>query len=66
MSTDRQAQGLFFTLLGAILFAFVAGEFIIRLLLSVLTLALINYGLQLQGKPSLHATVYAWFDRLRV
>ncbi|PKN03840.1 hypothetical protein CVU75_00265 [Candidatus Dependentiae bacterium HGW-Dependentiae-1] len=66
MSTDTHAQGLFFTLLGSILLAFVAGEFIIRLFLTLLTIALINYGLQLQGKPSLHVTVYSWFDRMRI
>lgn len=65
MNTDTQAQGLFFTILGALLFVFVAGEFIIRLLLSLLTIALINYGLQLQGKPSLHVVVFSWFNRLR-
>ncbi len=66
MATDTHAQGLFFTILGAILLVFVAGEFIIRLFLTLLTIALINYGLQLQGKPPLHVTIYSWFDRLRV
>ena len=63
MATDRQAQGLFFMILGAILFVFVAGEFIIRVLACLLAIALINYGLWLQGKPPLHMTLYSWFDR---
>jgi hypothetical protein len=66
MPPDSQAQGLFFTILGAILFVFVAGEFLIRLFACLLAIALINYGLQLQGKPPLHVTLFSWFDRLNI
>ena len=63
MAIDTQASGLFFMILGAVLFVFVAGEFIIRLLACLLAIALINYGLDLQRKPPLHITLYSWFDR---
>lgn len=49
-------QGLLFIGLGLVLLVVAAGEFLLRIFIVVISLALINYGLRLRGEPPL--TIY--------
>lgn len=49
----QKALGLFLTILGMVLFIFLMGDLLFRVIGGILALALINYGLQKQSLPSL-------------
>ncbi len=58
-------RGVFFIILGAVLFFMVTGDLIFRISLGLLAIYLINYGFRLRGMPPLHTVLHSWLDRLQ-
>lgn len=50
-------------ILGSIIIYFAVGDLLLRLLLALFGLFLINYGMNMQGKPSLRFKLYQWMSR---
>jgi hypothetical protein len=54
-------MGLFYLVLGSILFIFVAGEFILRLIVAICALAMIFYGLKIWHGKNLNFSQWRRF-----
>jgi hypothetical protein len=50
-------------IIGIIIVYFAIGYLLFRLLLACFGMFLINYGMSMQGQPSLHFKVYQWMSR---
>jgi hypothetical protein len=51
---------------GIVIFIFVAGPFLLRLVIALFALSLINFGLSLRGLPSIQFTLRSWVDLFRI
>lgn len=60
--SGQKALGLFLTILGIIFFIALMGDLLFRVIGGALSLALINYGLQKQGLPSLFVYIANLFN----
>jgi hypothetical protein len=56
----KKNKGLFFTILGSILFILFAGKFLIHIVGIIGALLLINYGLRLQNLPPVWILIQEW------
>lgn len=63
--TSTSVLGLFYMILGFILFLLAAGELLLRFALIILALWLISYGMQLRGLGSITRFYWQWQNRNR-
>ncbi len=62
---NSKQVGMLLVAVGIILFAFTAWDRILAVAGAFLALAIINYGLQMQGLPQVHVSLQALIDLLR-
>lgn len=64
MTVDNNSKGAFFIALGVILFIAFAGKFFLQLMGILVSLFIINYGLQLKKMPSLVSIAKSWVKQI--
>ena len=65
MAHNTYNVGIAAVVLGTAVFIIATGDIIFRVLGILLSVVLINYGLQCMGKPPIFVTVQNWFDQIR-
>lgn len=61
---DNNSKGTLFIVLGIALFIAFTGRFFLLVIGAIVSLIIINYGLQLKGMPGLLITVKSWIQQL--
>ncbi len=61
----HRSVGLFFIIIGIVIFLFITNSFLWRIILMLFAVSLINHGLRLRGLPSLQFMLQTWLNMLR-
>lgn len=64
MTIDNNTKGAFFIALGVVLFIAFAGKLFLQLVGILVSLFIINYGLQLKKQPSLLSMTKNWVKKI--
>lgn len=65
MAYNNSNIGIAAVIFGIIVFVVATGDIIFRVMGILIALVLVNYGLQLMGKPSLSIMAQEWFNQMR-
>lgn len=65
MAYNSANVGIAAIIFGIVVFVVATGDIIFRVLGVLIALVLVNYGLQLMGKPSLSIMAQEWFNQMR-
>lgn len=65
MAYNSANVGIAAIIFGIVVFVVATGDIIFRVLGVLIALVLVNYGLQLIGKPSLSIMAQEWFNQMR-
>ena len=65
MAYNNSNVGIAAVIFGVVVFVVATGDIIFRVLGILIALVLVNYGLQLMGRPSLSVMAHEWFNQMR-